>query len=56
MFEELQTFHVEVVAEGYRLVADPFGEGWLEVWEAGFVLDAGPVGFGGCTKEPGELA
>lgn len=49
LFEEIQALVVEFLDEGLRGVALPFGEGGFEVGEAGFVGDAGPFGFGGCS-------
>jgi len=46
-FKKVEAVIVEVSAEGFELVALPFGEGGFEVGEAGLVHDAGPVGFGG---------
>lgn len=52
VLQQREAVVVEVVAEGDCLVADPFGERGLEVWEACLILDARPVDFGGSTKEP----
>ena len=45
-FKKVEAVIVEVGAEGFELVALPFGEGGFEVGEAGLVHGAGPVGFG----------
>lgn len=56
VLEEVESLLVEVRAEGYRLVADPFGERGLKVGEAGLVLNARPFGFSGGTQQPGSVS
>ena len=46
-FKKVEAVIVEVGAEGFELVALPFGEGGFEIGEAGLVHDTGPFGFGG---------
>ena len=51
-FKKVESMVVKVDAQGYVWVSLPFGERWLEVWEAGLVGDARPLLLGRGTQQP----